>query len=114
MTGRIAVPDEEDFNTVWANRPATPTRDKPIEINVVARRCVYVNHYRVAGGKPYVSEGLPSHTLETKLGEVLDAFAEADIRKALREKKARAAYFAAYHEKKALREAADKAREERP
>jgi hypothetical protein len=91
----------EDFNEVYDNRPASPTRDREVVVNVVARRCVYVNNYRIAGGKPYVSENLPSHTLETKLGDVLDAFAEADILAALAEKKAVRDYFAAYHARKA-------------
>lgn len=95
----------EDWNTVWDNQPPAPACDTLIEVYVVGRRCVYVNDYRIAGGKPYVSEGLPSHTLKTTLGEVLSAFTEAEIRRALREKKARRDYFAAYHERRKAAEA---------
>jgi len=90
----------DDFNAVWDARPATPTCDTPVEVTVVGRRCVYVNDYRIAGGKPYVSEQLPSHVLKTTLGDILEAFGEREIRKALREKKARRDYFAAYHTSK--------------
>ena len=91
----------ETFNAVWDARPAEPARNTPVEVNVVARRCVYVNNYRVAGSKPYVSEGLPSHTLQTTLGNVLDAFTEKQIRAALREKRATQKYFSDYHAAKA-------------
>jgi hypothetical protein len=97
----------EDFNAVWDARPPAPVSDTPVEVCVVGRRCVYVNNYRIAGGKPYVSENLPSHSLNTTLGEVLDAFTPAQIRKALAEKAARRKYFAEYHERrKALGKAA--------
>ncbi len=66
-----------------------PAIDKPIQITVVGKRCVYINDYRVAGGKPYVSEELPSHDLNTTLGEILSAFDDADISRALKERKAR-------------------------
>ena len=95
-----AAVNAEDFNVVWDNQPAAPVRDKPIEVHVVSRRCVYVNCRRIAGGKPYVSENLPSHTLKTTLGECLDAFSDADILAALAEKKARKEYFAEYHARK--------------
>ena len=78
--------------------PATPTADKPISVHVVARRCVYVNDYRIAGGKPYVSENLPTNTLKTTLGDVLRAFSSADIRKALVEQEAKAKYFRDAHQ----------------
>lgn len=70
-----------------ADKP--PTTDKPIQITVVGKRCVYINDYRVAGGKPYVSEELPSHDFNTTLGEILSAFDEADISRALKERKDR-------------------------
>lgn len=91
----------QDFNEVWDNRPPSPVRDKEVEVDVVARRCVYVNCHRIAGGKPYVSENLPSHTLKTKLGNVLDAFNEETILAALAEARATKEYFAAYHAAKA-------------
>jgi len=72
--------------------PVTPTADKTIDVDIVARRCVYVNDYRIAGSKPYHSENLPSHTLKTTLGEVLNAFTNEEIRKALDEQEARGRY----------------------
>ena len=87
----------EDYETVWANRPAMPVRDTPITVMVVGKRCVYMNDRRVAGGKPYVSEQLTSHNLTTTLGDILDAFSDADIKKALKERQARNRYFNDYH-----------------
>jgi hypothetical protein len=89
--------EPDAFKEVWDNRPPTPVRDKQVDVDVVARRCVYVNCHRIAGGKPYVSENLPSHTLKTKLGDVLDAFNEETILTALAEARATKEYFAAYH-----------------
>jgi hypothetical protein len=91
----------EDFNAVWLARPKTPVGDTLVEVHVVAQRCVYINNYRVAGSKPYVSEGLPSHNLKTTLDNVLSAFREEDILVALEEKRVTAEYFAAYHARKA-------------
>lgn len=90
----------DDWDTVYANRPAKPNFDKVVEVMVVAKRCVYVNDRRIAGGKPYYSENLPSHTLRTKLGDVLNAFTDKEIRAALREQKAEREYFASYHASK--------------
>ena len=70
------------------SEPKTPVSDTPVEVYVVAKRCVYVNDYRIAGSKPYYSENLPSHTLMTKLGDVLAAFTDQQIKDALAEKAA--------------------------
>lgn len=91
-----------DFNDVWEARPASPVRDTEVEVCVVGRRCVYVNNHRIAGSKPYVSEGLPSHTLKTTLGNVLDCLSEREIRAAMREARTRQKYFAAYREAKRI------------
>lgn len=80
--------------------PPAPHRNKPIEVSVVGRRCVYVNDYRVAGGKPYYSENLPHHELKTTLGDVLDAFRPEDIRAALAEREEYVESLRAYHERK--------------
>lgn len=100
---------DEDFSVVWAARPATPVGDQVIDVDVVAKRCVYINDFRVAGSKPYVSEGLPSHQFKTTLANVLNAFPEADILAALEEKRVTAKYFADYRERKAARAAISKA-----
>lgn len=86
-----------DWNAVRDAQPPAPNCDMPVEVEVVARRCVYVNNYRVAGSKPYHGEGLSRHTLQTTLGEVLEAFTEKQIRAALREQKARRDYYALIH-----------------
>lgn len=44
-----------------------------IEITVVAQRCVYIGNFRVAGGKPYVSENLPQWTFKAKRSDILEA-----------------------------------------
>ena len=96
----------DDFNEVYRNQPAMPVADKEIEVTVVAKRCVYLNNHRIAGGKPYVSECLPQHTLKSSLAKVIEAFPEADILAALKERKERQAYFARYHAQQAKARAA--------
>ena len=44
-----------------------------IELVVVGKRCVYLNDFRIAGGKPYVSENLPQHSFSVKISDVLHA-----------------------------------------
>ena len=62
---------------------------KPIEIIVVGSRAVYINDYRVAGGKPWNSEGLPHQTFRATLEDILDAFALDDLQKAVEDRIAR-------------------------
>ncbi len=62
---------------------------KPIEITVVGSRCVYINDYRVAGSKPYVSENLPHQTFRANLEDILDAFALDDLQRVVDERIAR-------------------------
>lgn len=86
-----------DVNLLFRNAPPSPVGDKAIEVQVVGKRCVYLNDYRIAGGKPYYTENLPNHRHTTSLKEVLAAFPETDIAAALKEAKAKREYFAAYH-----------------
>lgn len=44
-----------------------------IEITVVGKRCVYINDYRVAGAKPYVSENLLQHSFNVQRSEIFRA-----------------------------------------
>ena len=44
--------------------------DKTLTVTVVGRRCVYINDYRVAGSKPYVSENLPSWSFEANINDL--------------------------------------------
>lgn len=86
-----------DPNLLFFSKPASPVGEKLVEVSIVGKRCVYLNDYRVAGGKPYFSENLPTHTLTTSLKEVIAAFAEDDILAAITESRAERAYFAAFH-----------------
>lgn len=49
------------------------TRPIPIDLTIVGKRCVYLNDYRIAGGKPYVSENLPQHSFEVTVEDILAA-----------------------------------------
>ena len=44
-----------------------------VEIVIVGKRCVYINDYRVAGAKPYVSENLPQHSFIVPRDEIIRA-----------------------------------------
>jgi len=59
-------------------------REKPIEIMIVGTRCVYLNNYRIAGSKPYVSENLPHWIFRTSIEDVLAAFSLDEIRATLK------------------------------
>jgi hypothetical protein len=74
------------FEDVWNSR-SLDALNKPAEVLVMGKRCVYIDSHRVAGGKPYVSEKLPYHTFKTTLGEVLEAFTDEDIMQALVDRK---------------------------
>lgn len=50
---------------------------KIIEIVVVSKRCVYINDYRVAGDKPYVSENLPQHSFTVSVQQIINALPAA-------------------------------------
>lgn len=97
----MAMPSKADVradpNVLFANKPASPVGDSSVEVCVVGKRCVYINDYRIAGGKPYGSENLPQHMLVTTLKEVLAAFSHDEILAALAEGKAEREYFAAFH-----------------
>lgn len=49
---------------------------REIELVVVGQRCVYLDDYRIAGSKPYVSENLPQHSFKIKVQDVLNALPE--------------------------------------
>lgn len=88
----------EDYPAYYADQPTEKECDHPISVTVVGRRCVYLNDYRIAGGKPYVSENLPEHRFEINVREALMAFSEEQLRAALRERRARKSYFAKWRE----------------
>lgn len=58
--------------------------DKKIEICVVGKRCVYINDFRVAGGKPYVSENLPQHLFHVLAQDIFEAFSTDQIKAELK------------------------------
>ena len=57
------------------------TAEQKIELCVVGKRCVYLNDYRIAGGKPYVSEGLPEHSFTITVQDILSAMPMLQLRK---------------------------------
>lgn len=90
----------EDFNAVYDARP-NKVLSTPTEVHVVAKRCVYLNDYRIAGGKPYASENLPSHMFNATLGDIVSAFGTEKLEAAIAEFKEQRQYFADYHAWKA-------------
>lgn len=91
-----ATGKDEDYAAYYAARPTEELCDKIIAVEVVGKRCVYLNDYRIAGGKPYYTENLPNHNFQTDIRSALDAFSEAELSAALRERRARQKYFAAW------------------
>lgn len=88
---------DNDFNVVYKNKPTDPLCDKPITVDVVGTRCIYLNDHRIAGGKPYVSEGLPQRSMSLTVRAALEAFPIKELEAYIAEKKDRQEYFAAYH-----------------
>lgn len=89
-----------DINEVFKNRPTNPLCDKNITVDIVGTRCVYLNNHRIAGGKPYVSEGLSQRSRNLTIREALEAFPIATLEAYISEKKARKKYFDDYHANK--------------
>ena len=87
----------EDHPAYWDARPTEAALDVKTEVQVVGTRCVYVNDYRIAGGKPYYSENLPNHSFEATVRDVLEAFPDRVLQAALRERKARRKHNLAWH-----------------
>lgn len=52
---------------------ATDLLAREVELTVVGSRCVYLNDHRIAGSKPYVSENLPQHSFQVRVGEIINA-----------------------------------------
>ena len=46
---------------------------KSFEMVIVSKRCVYLNDYRIAGWKPYVSENLPQHRFRVSADDLARA-----------------------------------------
>ena len=78
---------DEDYAEYWMARPLHPALDKETAVQVVGKRCVYVNDHRVAGGKPYYSENLPNTRFNTTVRGVLEAFPDSVLRAALKERR---------------------------
>lgn len=84
----------DPWNTTYEQRPTSELCEREIEIHIVGTRCIYLNGRRIAGGKPYVSENLPSRTMKLKVRDALGAFSEAEILAYLNERRERNAYCA--------------------
>lgn len=63
--GFVEIPRKRIVTT-----PTQAMNDKTLTVTVVGRRCVYINDYRVAGSKPYVSENLPSWSFEADINDL--------------------------------------------
>lgn len=85
---------EFDWKEAHENKPTKESCDKVITVDVVGTRCIYLNDHRIAGGKPYVSEGLPSRSKKLTVRGALDAFSVAELTDYLAEKQERSDYFA--------------------
>ena len=82
------------WNAAYDAKPTDPRCDREVEVSFVGDRCVYLNNYRIAGGKPYHSENLPYRAKMTTVREALSAFSEADIVAYLNERRERQAFYA--------------------
>ncbi|UNM96048.1 hypothetical protein MMG00_12740 [Ignatzschineria rhizosphaerae] len=60
---------------------------KRVEIDVIDDRCIYINDYRIAGSKPYVSENLKSTNYITTTDRILDQLDFEDIEKYILKKR---------------------------
>jgi hypothetical protein len=105
MVGKYTFSGTEDWNEVSAQKP-NEVLGVLVEVQVVAKRCVYLNHYRIAGAKPYFTEHLPSHTLKCTLRDIIDAFPEDQLLAAITERREQREYFDAYRAARAATEAA--------
>ncbi len=88
---------EESQNT---KLPTNPKCDEHIEILCVGNRCVYINDYRSAGGKPYHSENIPERVFNTPLREILTAFTDEQLRAFIKERKQRKEWYKSLQESK--------------
>ena len=80
------------FNAAFDRMPTDLLCEREVEISIVEDRCIYINDYRVQGGKPYFSENLPTKNKKAKLRSILEAFSDGEIEAYLREKQQRKAY----------------------
>lgn len=85
-------------------QPKEPLCEKVISVDVFAKRCVYLNEYRIAGGKPYVSENIPCKSFNITTRDALDAFSIEELEAYTKEKKARDKYWADYRANKVAAE----------
>lgn len=86
--------DPDRWSKAYDKRPQNPLCSREIDITIVGERCVYVDATRVAGGKPYVSENLPSLSKATTVRDVLSAFTEEELLAYLAERREVNAYCA--------------------
>ena len=92
------------FNIAYKKAPTEVACDREITVDVVGTRCIYLNNYRIVGGKPYVSENLPSRSMKLTVRDALNAFKEDELKAYLKEIAERRAYMAGL---RAYRDAAE-------
>lgn len=102
LRAQLATNYSNDVNEVAKNAPPKPVSSRAITVDVVCQgsgngfRCVYVNNFRIVGGKPWVAENLPTSGKKTTIGDVLSAFSQEDIAAYLAEQEATTAYYSGY------------------
>lgn len=75
------------------NKPTSEVMDKNITIDIVGNRCLYLNDYRIWGGKPYYSENLPTRSLELTMREAMEAFSIEEMQECIKERLERDAFY---------------------
>ena len=79
-----------DFN----HPPTSEVCSKRITVDIVGARCVYLNNFRIAGSKPYVSENLPERSLRLTIRDALAAFSDEEMESFIKERQDRKKYYA--------------------
>jgi hypothetical protein len=86
----IVKPIDELKRIAWdgayEKRPLNEICSKQITIDIVGKRCVYINDHRVVGGKPYESENLPTDSRTLTIRDVLSAFSDEQLRAFMEER----------------------------
>lgn len=82
------------WQDTYNSRPFSDLCGRQITVDIVGTRCVYLNNHRIAGGKPYVSENIPSRSMNLTVREALAAFTEAELLAYLFERREQNAYCA--------------------
>lgn len=94
ITNTIEDVKRAAWDEAYKSRPLSEVCSREITIDIVGCRCIYINDFRVWGGKPYVSENLPTTTKKSTVRAILEAFSTEELQAYLEEKVAVNAYCA--------------------